>query len=173
MLSEHFEEAFLDDIVLIVFLVAKPLAGIVFAAIKEGLPDIWYAWDLNEPSDVVKQTIYHELGHASHYTKAGGDFWGDYIAYILLCGSYGNGTCPGNGIIAVSEPFAEGVGAVLADNTYGTNHSNGHPINDRWIFELEEEALNPSSSDWVPWGLYYDLVDNNSNNPSDVFDNVN
>jgi len=180
MLSEHFEEDLLDDIVLIWLGISFPPVGIpialFLAAIKEGLPDIWYPYDLFEPSDKMKYVMYHELGHASHYTRVNTtDFWGVYRDHIIAHGGYGDGMDPNSELIAVAEPFADVIGHIFADATYGIDHSNGPDILRRWIFILELEIINlhdPTTcqDDWVPWGFYYDLIDNNSANPVGISD---
>ena len=170
MLSEHFEEDILDDFVIIWLGILDPITGLVIAAVKEGLPDIWYAYDLNEFSDEMKQELYHEFGHASHYTHVNTtDFWGVYRSHIIFHGGYGNGDDNNSELIALSEPFAEVIGSTMADMTYGIAHSNGDPILHRWIHLLEEQGvIPPPSDDWIPLGIYLDFIDNNANYPIGV-----
>ncbi|MEO5907534.1 MAG: hypothetical protein ABIQ11_12460 [Saprospiraceae bacterium] len=175
MLSEEFEEDLLDDIVLAWLAIeVTPLAAVLLA-IREGLPDIWFPYDLNKSSDKMKQTMYHELGHASHYTKVNTtDFWGRYRTQIILYGAYGDGNDPYSELVAVAEPFAETVGVIMADLIYGPNHSNGDPVLHRWLHLLEEKGVvYAPSEDWIPWGIYLDFIDFNPNYPLGVYDPIN
>lgn len=79
---------------------AHPFTGNVSAVLgpllKYLLPDVIIRKDSNEK--IVKQCVYHELSHASHYMKVGGGtYWLNVIAHYVQCylngeDLYGDGT---------------------------------------------------------------------------------
>ena len=63
----------------------------------------------------LRTIVYHELGHTSHFTQAGCDFWQTYrtrISNELCCGNpntrpYGDGTETNAGLVAVGEMWGQ------------------------------------------------------------------
>ncbi|HSW67926.1 MAG TPA: hypothetical protein VLH16_05065 [Bacteroidales bacterium] len=69
------------------------------------LPDIFILKNFTNTKEAY-ETVFHELAHASHYTKAGNSYWLNYITGIIGNGSnnpYGNGTGSKDGFIGVGE----------------------------------------------------------------------
>lgn len=114
------------------------------------LPDVTYPFNRDNVglSSGVMQTMFHELGHTSHYSKVGGGFWSNYIAYIVRNNGYGERRNAGSGRIAVSEPWAEHVGRRFVNHYYGSG-----------LFDEEDVDLDPL---WIPWGMYHDFKDNST-----------
>ena len=69
-----------------------------------GAPDIYMAYGDDFPlrSDQIKETLYHEFAHASHYTLVGDAYWAANVQYVIDIAfnssqpnPYGDGTLPG------------------------------------------------------------------------------
>jgi hypothetical protein len=139
-------------------------------------PDITYNYSggsaaANLNSDKIAQTLFHELSHASHYSKVGNSFWTPYIAYIVQHGGYGDATKNGSGRIAISEAWAEFCGARFAHLRYGENNSIGG-INNTWMDYIEKFNPNSGSFGWMPEGVFHDLTDVGEPTTTNVTDNV-
>jgi hypothetical protein len=75
----------------------------------------------------IKEIAYHELGHASHYSQVGCDFWQVYrtrISNELSFGNpvtrpYGNGTETNAGIVAIGEMWGNHIGYTFTNRHYG------------------------------------------------------
>ena len=134
------------------------------------LPDVVLAVSDN-PSDIVKRTAYHELAHAVHYRKVGNSYWIAEVVYTIAHTGYGDGTDPGADRVEVVETWGNEMGYYLADWYYGLNHSlnntsiAGNQIPKRHYYALEERKFLTSWVDFIPVGLFHDLVDDNSLNP--------
>jgi len=134
------------------------------------LPDVVLAVTDN-PSDMVNRTTYHELAHAVHYRKVGNSYWIAEVAYTIAHFGYGDGTAPGADRVEVVETWGNEMGYYLADRYYGLNHSNNYtpyPINQtpmRHLYGLEDQKYYDSPNEFIPVGLFRDLVDDNSQNP--------
>lgn len=139
-------------------------------------------------SDAVKETIYHEMSHASHYTKAGTAFYTSFVNAELneisltlntSNSPYGAGTDSYAPIIALGEGWAYFMGHYLADRRYTTNcsqaieqgigYTNGNPVAGLSSHLNLLEDFNPRRIDtdpffWIPQGLMYDLMDNRNDN---------
>lgn len=81
------------------FISSCPIWGSIAAAatvILSGiLPDV-YIGDYYSDYDDLKSMVFHELGHASHYSVVGEKVWGSYIEHIVTSwasrkGTYGDG----------------------------------------------------------------------------------
>lgn len=126
-------------------------------------------------SDAIKQVMYHELSHASHFQELGypGDaepYWIAVINYIVLNLGYGNGTANDAGRIAVVENWAWTVGNVVADEAYGESHSNDtwNIERNRWLYLRE---ANMFVNGFIQSGLCLDLIDTNL--PNDLYEHPN
>lgn len=156
----------------IVGIIPPPVLGVIAAWLYVAAPDI--VLNVNNGNEVnaddIRELVYHELSHASHYDKVGDSYWLDVIDYTLQnvggpSSPYGDGTAPGAGRCAVVESWGYAVGTILVEQRYGLNHSNGFPnTQTRWIRGLER---NEHVGIWphikAPW--HFDLYDNNPLNP--------
>lgn len=136
------------------------------------LPDITIktgSFERNRYSSRLMQTAFHELGHASHFRRAGQAYWIDFIAATLFptgnCGGYGCGTGADDGNIAVGESWAEFIGT----NHALRNHPNGQKES-VWAggFIRFDDALEREMwffNNWIPTGVYNDLMDIANNDP--------
>ena len=141
-------------------------------------------------SSYVKSMVYHELGHAQHFTQVGCGFWTDYRNAIVTELSkfnqpdvhpYGTGgdisTAP---ILAIGEMWGNHVEKIYADRYFG----NGGTASNQFTSLLQGqlfgnnmtvtpnlnanlwaiENFNPNRVQdvhrWIPQGLPYDLFDN-------------
>lgn len=136
--------------------------------LEQTAPDVTYHY-VNTGSDQVKETIYHELAHASHFRLVGNTYWNKLRWHVIANdGGYGDPSDPGSGSafgrIAVSEAWGYHIGPVFADRQYGVNHSNTDDPADieeeRHINLLESRQW---ASGFIPRGLMLDLIDNNLN----------
>ncbi len=134
------------------------------------LPDVVLTVS-NNPSDIVKRTDYHELAHAVHYRKVGNSYWISEINYTIAHTGYGDGTDPGADRVEVVETWGNEMGYYLADRYYGLNHSNNNTPNPdnqtpmRHLYGLENPKYYDPPNEFIPVGLFRDLVDDNSQNP--------
>lgn len=146
-------------------------------------PDIIYGFGDTDESDRIKRVMYHELAHASQYQILGRDWWKDYVQYIVNIPStgqpepYGDGTLPGAGRAEVTEGMAESIGLYMADLQFGLEHSN--PGNDpqrfrnsnlaeRLTFWTDAQPGVDPNLDFIPEGLFFDLFDENGQEPATV-----
>ncbi len=141
-------------------------------------------------SDDLKTTTYHELTHSAHYAALGNGWYSQFVdaevnevintIFDSNNSPYGNGSNTFDSpIIALGENWAYHMGQFLADRQYGatsheaheqfTNYHNGDiaGLNCHLItLENYDPHLPNYPFDWIPKGLYYDMMDNrNENNP--------
>ena len=84
------------------------------------MPDVFIIKNFNNTSDAYG-TIFHELSHASHYTKAGKWYWLKYIAGIIgNGGDYGDGTGGNDGYIGVGEMWGNYFGYICEKDYFGS-----------------------------------------------------
>ncbi|GGZ34292.1 hypothetical protein GCM10007049_29570 [Echinicola pacifica] len=125
----------------------------------------------------IKESIYHEMAHAEHYSLVGNNYWIDYISYIVANGGYGNKNSSGSGRIAVAEAWGAYIGGLYGSLHYRsfTGNSNAQLIANRLLdnLELQKPSDASISSYWIPRGLYYDLTDTGEPTSTGVIDNVN
>ena len=135
-------------------------------------------------SDRVKQLMYHEFAHASHFNKVGADWWEEFVYSVSFAiarhGVNGNASPYGTGddgflsdYISLAESWAEHVGRTIADRVYGLNSTNF--IGQRSV-AYSNNLFIPGSSHlnyledfsplrpfdpfrWIPDGLWNDLLD--------------
>jgi len=140
-------------------------------------------------SDDLKTTAYHELTHAAHYAALGNDWYGQFVNSEINQvintffnsdhSPYGDGNNMDSPIIALGESWAYHMGQYLADRQYGaasreaheqfTAYFNGNiPGLNCHLIALEnyDPHLPNYPFNWIPKGLFYDMMDNrNENNP--------
>lgn len=135
------------------FHLPSSLSGMIAQLLKHSLPDIYAPYYSHRyPGEGYMLSLFHEFSHAVHYVKAGNAFWYNYISYIYSNTGYGNGNSPERGRVALSEAWAEDLSMQCARYHYGG--------------DLYSDALldsNTSTASWIPWGVYYDLADANTN----------
>lgn len=122
-------------------------------------------------SDQIRLTMYHELGHAVHYRKAGIDFWQGLVGYeaqMSLQGGhnapYGSINDPGYDKCALAEMWAEHIGYTYLHRRYGIAHSTSFGLNleiNSYFARLERIHV---GDEYIPYGLLHDLMDNNTQN---------
>jgi hypothetical protein len=144
-------------------------------------------------SDWIKETIYHEMSHASHFSQVGTGWYSQFInaelAEIVKHPSptdqfnpYGDGYSSNSPIIALGEGWAYHMGHFLADQRYGIKASctyegqqykycpnvSANPAPHPHIDVLEFFVPNytPDPFHWIPKGLMEDLIDNTTEPPS-------
>lgn len=154
-------------------------------------PDVVFNYTNAAPrSDRVKETLYHEFAHTSHYAGLSGDrdaYWNTNVAYVLanaVTGNnppYGTRGTPGFQHCAVIEMWGFHMGPQYADRSYGLLHSRGGVTPQqrerfRWLFFNEpfvpDVLGNPVLDSYIPEGLFHDLIDNNALNPSGVAEGI-
>jgi len=151
-------------------------------------------------SNRVKDLMYHELAHAAHFNKVGGNYWHDFVfaesftltanGYLGTNAPYGLGTDGAiSDIISVGESWAEHVAQVFSDIQYnafisqkfkqGNTYTNGFPVGGLSSHLNAIEDFSPNRMidpfRWIPEGIYYDLFDNRNDNNFNVIlpiDNV-
>lgn len=66
-------------------------------------PDILVLNNNATTTKALQSTIFHEMSHATHYSKVGSAYWLNYVGQICLNGGYGSSENGTNGIIGVGE----------------------------------------------------------------------
>lgn len=126
----------------------------------------------------LSQTLFHELGHASQYFKVGQDWHKRLMVESVLAGqgSYGTPGVRDWGITQVAESWAEFIGTEHARRRYGQFGSKESPMFGNNLINFtpfNQEREDFFFSNWIPSGLYYDLMDNvNLVANEDNWDNV-
>ncbi|HVI44134.1 MAG TPA: hypothetical protein VM802_04675, partial [Chitinophaga sp.] len=151
----------------------------------------------NWASSDAREVIYHELTHAAHFNRVGQVWWNTFVyaeaAETARFGSggqnspYGDGTAGDiSNYIALAESWAYHMGHFMTDMTYGYNtvavsfarraYYNNSPVVGLSAHLNALEDYDPRRLDypfqWIPSGLYYDLLDNRADLQY-VTDNVN
>jgi len=128
--------------------VSLPLSNLV----NVGVPDIYTHYFSSQPTRRLRKVMFHELTHAAHFMQIGDQFWVKYISYIVKNGGYGLETTPGNGIVAYAEGWADD----LSYECYKYNFDS--------YLEVNPENV---PLEWIVYGLFYDLWDNNNDGGTD------
>lgn len=152
--------------------ILDPIYNNLYRIISGLLPDITIKignFERQSFSARLMQTSFHELGHGSHFQRAGTGYWIDFIWATLFptgnCGGYGCGTGADDGNVAVGESWAEFI---------GTNHAlRNHPNGEKesvWAngFIRFDDALERETwffNNWIPTGVYNDLMDVTNTDP--------
>ncbi|GAB2653341.1 hypothetical protein GCM10027036_03290 [Flavihumibacter cheonanensis] len=153
---------------------------------------------VTKTNDKLTELCYHELTHAAHYKKAGTAWYNNFVQaeinqiianFNQSDAPYGPKNTPDAPIIALGESWAYHTGHYLTNLKYGALSGSffeqGEPYsNDSPISGLSSnlnllENFNPTilrdPFNWIPQGLYYDLMDNRNDDQGDyvpLFDNV-
>ena len=126
----------------------QPLIALIgWAGVQAYLPDVHVGINFRSSSG-VKGLAYHEFAHASHYTKAGDDFWGALVAGETFANGHGNSSSTNAGIISLCESWAEHIGMTYEARKYDVNLLN------------RLERTRNESPNHIPIGVYHDLIDN-------------
>jgi hypothetical protein len=157
-------------------------------------------YDCQMTSSYLKSVVYHELGHAQHFTQAGCSNWtaerNAVVAELINSGfsdPYGDGTNTTRApIIAVAEMwgnhcekiyaerhFANGGAAAAANfisRMQGIQYFNNTAITPNlnaniWSLERFNPTLASDVHRWIPQGLPYDLLDTRNDFPTPIIDN--
>ena len=155
--------------------------GVLFRFMDMGLGyNTNFLWASNQ----VKDLIYHEMTHASHFAKVGEFWWNDFVyaeSFTLTNNGYTSATAPyGEGndgtiseIISVGESWAEHVAQVFCDIQYSSVvsfkykqdywYQNNDPVQGLSSHLNAIEDFSPNRTidpfRWIPEGVYYDLLD--------------
>jgi hypothetical protein len=145
-------------------------------------------------SDYLMGLCYHEMSHASDFSKVGLSWYQNFVSAELSesiihgasndpLNPYGDSNSVDAPIIALGEAWAYHMGHFLADQRYGLNSYDefegqlgyGNTPNAHTDIEVLEN-WNPNYTDdvfnWIPKGLMEDMIDNtNENFP--VIDGIN
>lgn len=128
------------------------LLGLYKLLIQVFLPDITLGLENCADYSEIYAVAVHEMAHASHFSKAGEDFWTSFIAYVLksfvLTGSvYGNGSGSGAGFCEVGEMWAYYLENQLYKERYGRrspNCSTSYWFAPQILVNLDERGLDRS-----------------------------
>ena len=98
--------------------------GSFTSLVKYFLPDITLGAEGKNDYASIYSTVCHELAHASHFAKAGTDYWNKYIGYIVesyvMTGDpYGDGTAANAGYCEVGESWAYYLESMMYKERYG------------------------------------------------------
>ena len=85
------------------------------------LPDIFFLERYSDTRDAYS-TIFHELGHASHFSKVGKSYWLKYIEGIIFNKGYGNGKGRNDGYIGIGEMWGNFIGYMCESKYFGEAH---------------------------------------------------
>jgi len=122
-------------------------------AISLCMPDIFILHnDDQTDTRTVYETVYHELGHASHYQQVGKAYWLKYISHIVLNLGYGDGDEWLAGYAGVGEIWGNYYGAKCGFLEFGNRF---------WGFDPME--------DWYHPGFFWDLDDINGFTERELF----
>jgi hypothetical protein len=149
-------------------------------------------------SDKVKQLMFHELSHASHYSRVGQSWWNSFVyseAYAIFANGINSPNSPyGTGndglisdYISLGESWAEHLGRTIADRGYGLNstgftgqrsvfYTNNDPVPGLSSHLNYLEDFDPNNINnpfrWIPDGIYYDLFDTRNETTFPLIDGV-
>lgn len=142
-------------------------------------------------SEYIKNAMYHELSHASHYAQVGNVWYTNFVNNVLAESAanifnktyspYGNGSSGLSSIIAVGETWGYHMGTFLANQKYNIENNfkgdfnvsvqdNGYVGYDLDALENFIPSLSSDPFHWIPKGLMFDLMDN-STEPAQTFVN--
>ncbi|MBN1926331.1 MAG: hypothetical protein JW798_10900 [Prolixibacteraceae bacterium] len=111
----------LDPVILINLMLSMGLSGTTFLITV--LPDVFIAPEFSSKFDTYS-TLFHELSHASHYSKVGNPYWFNFVNGIVnnyLAGNdtYGDGTGNLDGFIGVGEMWGYYSGYKCTKDIFG------------------------------------------------------
>lgn len=159
------------------FLAAIPVAGQLFKIMTtfNYMPDVAITINNTQSgtpryASDISATTFHELGHAVHYNKVGGNYWVDvilrFIANANVNNGYGTKTSTGSGLVAVIESWAYFAGATFNAAKYQTSDPFTRDYYLRFLENQKRDDTRPKYYDggtysygWIPWGMVHDLTD--------------
>lgn len=103
----------------------KSLLGDYTSLIEFFAPDITLGMSELDEYRKIYSAVYHELAHASHFTKVGTEFWDKYIKYIITSyiktggATYGDGLTEGAGYCEVGEMWGYYMESKAYKDRYG------------------------------------------------------
>ena len=115
------------------------------------LPDVFIY--KNTDSKTLYSIVFHELSHASHFSKVGQAYWKKYITHIVNNRGYGKGTEIYAGYTGVGEMWGNYFGNGICIRDYFGSFSG--------YFDYEE--------DWYKPGILMRLDDNDGFTPSEIY----
>lgn len=156
--------------------IANPASAVATFLVEYFAPDITIGIG---PSDIMvtaqtKETMYHELAHASHYTEVGNAFWATLGTALLAAavgpgdGAYGDGSTVGAERVALAESWGFYMGYKLIIDTYGCSSTDMYGYNIDYCDKVETGTL--YYADFIPFGVFHDLMD--YYNSDELFDNT-
>jgi hypothetical protein len=116
------------------------------------LPDIFILKDFTDTRGAY-ETVFHELAHASHYTKVNNWYWLMYVTGVIGNGSnnpYGDGSGSNDGYIGVGEMWGYYFQYATAKKHYGS------------------AGFNPNKS-WFKPGIIQRLIENHGFTNQQIF----
>lgn len=159
LMKHYLGGAFPQNILGFINIITQPFLPFIGIGIMHYLPDVNIGIGQQQNANTsreLKELCYHEFAHASHFTKAGANFWNNMINATVLANGWGNQNSVGAGHLAISESWAEHIEHLMSANTFGDP--------DRLTITLERTRN--FNANHVPIGLHWDLMD-------DVADTVN
>lgn len=104
--------------------VVKSFLGEFASLLEFFLPDLTLGLGDKHAYKDIYSTSCHELAHASHFSKAGTDFWNQYITYIMTSyvkngDPYGDGQGSGAGHCSVGEMWGYYMQSKMYKDRYG------------------------------------------------------
>jgi hypothetical protein len=137
------------------------------------------------------EIAFHELGHASHYRQVGQLWWvnvgrGEIPDRTVSGNPYGDGNFTNAGHVALTESWAEFIGMNYQLRRYPTNVAFNTCTRSRNYYDglsgtfksityryhypstqlIENQMFFYGGGDWIPMGLYHDLMDNTNISPN-------
>ncbi len=91
-------------------------------------------------TDDVFGLVFHECGHASHWTEVGSSYWVKYINHIITYGAYGDGSEDNAGYCGVGEMWGNYYSAFLERDHF--NYTTPFTMPWPW-FDEDEDWFNP------------------------------
>lgn len=148
-------------------------------------PDLIIKTGDGRGTEQIYEVLFHELAHASHWSKVRSKYWVKYINYIITYGPYGDGTGNNHGIPALGETWGFHTGQFLTLEEFGPENNevspdimeNYLPLNRGIGDGVDRFRINgrlSSAEGWMPIGIMHDLMDNNGDIlPFGLIDRVN
>jgi len=139
---------------------SAPMNSFLFG---EFAPDLYIGTDQPGTFD-MEELLFHELAHASHYTQNGSGWWDLVVAKELENLSEFDITVndfwAGNIVFEEGDPWGDGND--LSNEIVGLAESWAEFVSNDLLFNNnfnENRTFWGGVGDWVPVGLYHDLID--------------
>lgn len=142
----------------------KPLLSLTnehFNPFASLLPDIILPEESGFDYEKTTSTTLHELTHAAHAWKSGRIFWSRVVTGELnnvrnFKEPYGKRTSEFAGAVGLAEAWANDVENLMMYYWFGKQWKYIDFYMENWFYKSYKDSIN----DWVPYGLFYDLWDN-------------